>query len=131
MRGRLGSRPSALRCLLAQARSTSPLWFFSAYVSPLGLPKTRPVDRRQVGIRRPGQRIFGVELGALGKDAAKPEGLHERIANAAIIRRIEVSRNRDDGAQEIAERNVDGRAVIERAGTQLEEEHRRLGGVAG
>ena len=70
------------------------------------------------------ERIFRIEAGGFGIDAAKPECLHECIADTAVVSGIDVSRNGDEGAQEIAKRDVDGRAVIDGARAELEERAR-------
>ena len=119
--GRLGSRPSAARFLFAQPRSTSPLWSFSALVRPLGLPKTRP----SIG----GRSASGASTARLPsrswrfpnrcRAAGTPPSAHR--ARRIVIRGIEVFGNGDEGAQEIAEGHVDGRAVINGASAELEE----------
>ena len=77
------------------------------------------------------QRVLREEAGAFRVDAAHPERLHQRVAHAVVVRLVEVLGDGDEGAQEIAEGHIDGRAIVERAGAEAEEELGGIGGVSG
>src|SRR5215467_3674910 len=89
------------------------------------------VDGRQVTLAGPAERVFRVEAGAFRIDPAQAEGLHQSIANAAIVGGIKIFGDCDEGTEEVAEGEVDGRTVIDGAGAELEEEDRGFRPVFG
>ena len=81
--------------------------------------------RRRAG---PQQRVERQRADLGREDAPVPESLEERDAVPAPIERIDVEVGGDDGAQVVAERDLDGRQIVHCAQAHLEHALRRARG---
>src|SRR5258708_34821918 len=69
----------------------------------------------------PKQRVLRIRNRLIRDDPAQPKCLHERIAHVVVILGMKIQIGGQNGAQEVAEGNVGGGTIVERAGADNEE----------